>query len=301
MRDLEIGGFEPAIQPPETVAPDGLVFAFAERRLLVCTEPGDAGAAAGDPCARVLSLGELEALAARGRLDVVRRQFLGWIGRRQVHSAELAAVDRERVGAAYGLHGLRGLFGRLEEPLFWLAARAVQIVAWDRDHQFCGRCGAPTVAQAGERSRACSRCDLRHYPRLAPAVIVLIHDGDRLLLARSRHFPPGMYSTLAGFVEPGESLEQTIRREIREEVGVEVAEPRYFGSQPWPFPNSLMIGFLAAYAGGDLRFTEADGGDGEIEHAAWFPIDALPPVPPRISIARAMIDAYQSLAERPRS
>jgi NAD+ diphosphatase len=125
------------------------------------------------------------------------------------------------------------------------------------------------------------------YPRLSPAAIMLIYRGDELLLARSPHFPPGMYSALAGFVEPGESIEETVRREVREEVGVEVGEIRYFGSQPWPFPNSLMIGFLVEWADGEIRLGEPE----EIEDARWFRSEDLPPLPPKVSIARAMIDA----------
>jgi NAD+ diphosphatase len=127
-----------------------------------------------------------------------------------------------------------------------------------------------------------------YYPRLSPAAIMLVRRGDELLLARSPHFPPGMYSALAGFVEAGESIEETIRREVREEVGVEVGEVRYFGSQPWPFPNSLMIGFIAEYAGGELKIGEPE----EIEDARWYRLDDLPKLPPGVSIARAMIDAF---------
>ncbi len=183
--------------------------------------------------------------------------------------------------------GLRGLFALLDEDAFRLAVRAIQIVDWDRDHQFCGRCGEPTEEQAAERSKKCPRCGLTAYPRLSPAVIVLVARGDQILLARSPHFVAGMYSTLAGFVDPGETLEQAVAREIREEVGVEVTNVRYFGSQPWPFPNSLMIGFRADYAGGEIVI------DGEeIEDAGWFRAGGLPRIPPRISIARALIEDF---------
>jgi NAD+ diphosphatase len=122
---------------------------------------------------------------------------------------------------------------------------------------------------------------------LSPAIIVLVRDGSRVLLARSPGFPAGMYSVLAGFVEPGESIEETIKREVREEVGIEVKNIRYFGSQPWPFPNSLMIGFTAEYAGGELEIEPT-----EIEDAGWYEPGEFPPLPPRVSIARAMIDAF---------
>ena len=136
-------------------------------------------------------------------------------------------------------------------------------------------------------ARRCPRCGMVYYPRLSPAAIMLVRRGDELLLARSPHFPLGMYSALAGFVEAGESIEETIRREVREEVGVEVGEVRYFGSQPWPFPNSLMIGFIADYADGELKISDPL----EIEDARWYRLDDLPKLPPKVSIARAMIDA----------
>ena len=130
-------------------------------------------------------------------------------------------------------------------------------------------------------------CKLSVYPRISPAVIVLVERGDEILLARSPHFVPGVYSTLAGFVEPGETLEGTVRREIHEEVGVHVDNICYFGSQPWPFPNSLMIGFRADYASGDLTI------DGvEIEAAGWFRRDNLPKLPFKVSIARSLIEAF---------
>ena len=186
------------------------------------------------------------------------------------------------------LLGLRKLWGRLDEEAWKLAGRAVQIVEWDRNHRFCGRCGTPTTAHPSERSRTCPSCGLQHFPRLSPAVITLVEDDEgRALLARSPHFVPGVYSTIAGFVEPGESLEEAVAREVREEVGVELRDIRYFGSQPWPFPNSLMIGFTARYAGGEVRIDPT-----EIEDARWFTLDDLPLIPPRLSIARALIDDY---------
>ena len=133
----------------------------------------------------------------------------------------------------------------------------------------------------------CTRCGMMHYPRLSPAAIVLVRNGDQILLAHSPGFPKGLYSVLAGFVEPGESIEEAVVREVREEVGIEVTNVRYFGSQPWPAPNSLMVGFTADYTGGSL-IPEP----GEIEDAAWYTADDLPPLPPRLSIARAMIDDF---------
>jgi NAD+ diphosphatase len=193
-----------------------------------------------------------------------------------------------------GFEGLRRLWGRLDEEAWKLAGRAVQLVEWDRNHRFCGRCGAGTVPQTGERSRTCPACGLQHFPRLSPAVITLVEGDGRMLLARSPHFAPGVYSTIAGFVEPGESLEEAVAREIREEVGVEVRNVRYFGSQPWPFPNSLMIGFTAEHAGGEVRIDPA-----EIEDARWFSPDDLPQLPTSFSIARTLIDDFLARHRRP--
>ena len=200
---------------------------------------------------------------------------------------ELPAELEPPEGMAF--RGLRQLWGLLDEEAWRLAGRAVQIVDWDRNHRFCGRCGTPTGLNADERSRTCPRCGLQHFPRLSPAVIVLVTRGEEMLLARSPHFAKGVYSTLAGFVEPGESLEDTVAREVLEEVGVTLTGVRYFGSQPWPFPNSLMVGFTAQWAEGDLRPQP-----GEIEDARWFHPGELPLLPAPMSIARALIDSFLS-------
>ncbi len=201
------------------------------------------------------------------------------------YAVGLAEGTEPPEGTAF--QGLRRLWGLLDEETWKLAGRAVQIVEWERNHRFCGRCGAATERQQGELARACPRCGLQQFPRISPAVIVRVEHGDRILLARSPHFAPGVYSTLAGFVEPGESLEDTVIREVREETGVTVTNVRYFGSQPWPFPHSLMIGFVADYRSGEVRAQES-----EIEDVRWFGVDDLPGLPSRFSIARALIDEF---------
>ncbi|QIN82014.1 NAD(+) diphosphatase [Rubrobacter tropicus] len=182
---------------------------------------------------------------------------------------------------------LREIFAAVDEEFFAVAGRAKQIVGWHATHRFCGRCGGETEIASGELAMRCARCGMMHYPRVSPAVIVRVRRGDEILLARSPGFPKGMRSVLAGFVEPGESIEETIHREVREEVGLEVENLRYFGSQPWPFPNSLMIGFTADYAGGELTPEP-----GEIEAADWYRAGDLPQLPPKVSIARRMIDDF---------
>jgi len=183
--------------------------------------------------------------------------------------------------------GLRELFGAVSEEVFGYAGRAAQIIEWATTHRFCGRCSTPTERVDGERCMRCPKCGHLAYPRITPAIIVLVRRGDEALLARGARFPLPFYSTLAGFAEIGESLEETLAREVREEVGIEVKNIRYFGSQPWPFPNSLMVGFLAEWAAGEIKI---DGK--EILDAQWYGRGALPPIPPKISIARRLIDAW---------
>lgn len=183
--------------------------------------------------------------------------------------------------------GLRELYSLLGEREFMAAGTATQLLEWAATHAFCGRDATPTVRVPDERCMKCPACGLMAYPRISPAVIVLVRRGDEALLARNARFPLPFYSTLAGFVEVGESLEDCIGREIREEAGIEVKNPRYFGSQPWPFPHSLMVGFTAQWAGGDIHADER-----EILDARWWRADALPLVPPPLSIARRLIDAW---------
>lgn len=199
------------------------------------------------------------------------------------------AVEAGEPPGAPALTDLRLLWGRVDEVRWRMAGRAVQLVDWERSHRFCGRCGTPTEPAPGERARRCPSCGLLAFPRLAPAVIVLIErPGDRrALLARNVRFPGTMFSCLAGFVEPGETIEEAVRREVSEEVGVELGELRYWGSQPWPFPHSLMIGFTAEWRSGEIVCQE-----GEIAEARWFSPDELPDIPPGISIARALIDDW---------
>ena len=188
---------------------------------------------------------------------------------------------------------LRAFYGRAPEHHWLAAGRAVQIVEWARTNRFCGRCGEPTVPSAsGERAMRCAACGLLAFPRLSPAMITLVTRGDagpdqEALLARGVQWTVPMYSCLAGFVEPGESLESAVIREVFEEVAIVVRNPMYFGSQPWPFPNSLMIGFTAEYEAGDIACDPT-----EITDAGWYRRDELPMVPPGISIARRLIDAW---------
>jgi NAD+ diphosphatase len=182
---------------------------------------------------------------------------------------------------------LRETWNLLGEETFLEAGRARQIMEWAQETNFCGRCGQRMKDHETEGARICESCGLTVYPTVSPAIIVAVEREGKLLLARSPHFPKGRYSVLAGFVEPGETLEQAVDREVFEEVSVRVKEIRYFGSQPWPFPHSLMVGFSAVWESGELS---ADGK--EIEEAGWFSPEEFPEIPPPLSISRRLIDDF---------
>lgn len=208
---------------------------------------------------------------------------IGDLNGRPCHAADVAQFPDIPGGEATPL---RAIFQLAGPDTFALAGRATQLLDWQANHRFCGKCGTPTTMKTGELAMLCPACGLLAYPRISPAVMVLVRDGDKLLLGRSPHFKPGVFSALAGFVEPGETLEQCAAREVREEVGIEIANLRYFHSQPWPFPHSLMVAFFADYAGGTIT-----PDPNEIEAADWFSPDALPILPEPISISRRLIEA----------
>jgi NAD+ diphosphatase len=199
------------------------------------------------------------------------------------YAAEVEQLPSHLAGQ---LTPVRPLYSLAGEAAFVFAGRATQLLDWQKNHRYCGRCSTPTQMSVAEFSMACPSCGLVVYPRISPAVMVLVRRGDELLLARSPHFRPGMYSALAGFVEAGETLEQCAVREVREEVGIEIANLHYFHSQPWPFPDSLMLAFFADYVSGVITPDPS-----EIEAADWFARDGLPPLPEPESIARRLIDA----------
>jgi NAD+ diphosphatase len=219
-------------------------------------------------------------------LDPAKALPVGMFGDTYVRTAWVPETTPPLEGFAF--KGLRALFGRLDEPALAVAGRAFQIADWARSHQFCGVCGTRMTRADGERAMKCA-CGHVTYPRIAPAMMVLVRRGDAILLARNVAVPPGgRMSALAGFLEPGESAEEAVHREVKEEVGIEVKDLRYFASQSWPFPGSLMIAFTAEYAGGDIACDPA-----EIAEARWFgPGDALPELSPPQSISRALIDAH---------
>lgn len=189
--------------------------------------------------------------------------------------------------------GLRGFAQSAPYSIFMRAGIAYQLMNWIKNSQFCGRCSSPLHFHETERARTCKECGFLLYPTLSPAIIVAVQKGNLLLLARSPHFRPGMVSVLAGFVEMGETLEDTVRREVFEEVGVRVKNVRYFGSQPWPFPHSLMLGFTAEWESGEIQV------DGiEIESAGWYSVDNTPPLPSSVSIASQLIENWKKRVSR---
>ena len=262
--------FEPSARAPVNLEAPAWYFLFAGHDLVVV--PGAPCSLPGSGTVASLEIPE-DALVCVGALDGI--------------PCHAAAISPEAVTPGCERMSLRSLHGRLEEDLYAIAGRAIQLLRFAREHRHCGACGTAMEQVAHEHARLCPACGLQVYPRLSPAVIVLIHHERRVLLGWGRRFPEPVYSTLAGFVEPGESVEEAIHRELFEEVGVRVKNLRYFGSQAWPYPHALMLGFLAEWAEGEIRIQES-----ELVDAQWFSMDALPRLPPPVSIARRMIDAF---------
>ncbi|PKG31938.1 NAD(+) diphosphatase [Methanoregula sp.] len=215
--------------------------------------------------------------------DVLHSQYLGHREGVAWYAMEVAA-DTVIPGSVF-YPDTRDLYSLLPDNELAVAALAVRIIAFDRTTRFCGQCGSEMRQSGEERAKVCAACGQVTYPRISPAIIVLIQKDDHILLARSPRFPPGFHSVIAGFVAPGETLEEAVQREVREEVGIEVTNIRYLGSEPWPFPDSLMIGFAADYAGGEIVID-----NNEIVAAGWFDRAHLPDIPRKMSIARALID-----------
>lgn len=261
---------------PEHFAPEGAdhgeawYFVFSKGEIICRTEGGALSPVTGDDFRWF-------------DMEVSSKHFLGHYLNRPCFA--VAATGSPAQG--FSPMGLRNLLGRTDQSIFYLAGRAQQVIEWHETHRFCGRCGTEMEDHAQDRAKQCPSCGLINYPRLSPSIIVLVTRGEEMLLARNAAWPNGMYSTLAGFVEPGESIEQTVHREVFEEVGLRVDNLKYFGSQSWPFPNSLMLGFHAEYASGDIVCQE-----GEIADAQWFKPDNLPQIPPKTAISGWLIDEF---------
>lgn len=264
--------YEPAVTPNKKMVDKVYWFAFCVNKMLVKVDNDKYS---------IPYLNSLQQL----NISPVRTQYLGMLEGHPCYSAEISPDTSAPEGLVF--IDLRSLYGILEEDLFLLAGKAFQIISWDQSHQFCGRCGVQTQEQSGERAKICPKCGFISYPRICPAVITAILKEDKILLAHAKAFKGNIYSLIAGFLEPGETLEECVQREIMEEVGIKVKNAKYFSSQPWPFPNSMMIGFTAEYESGEIT---VDGE--EISEAGWFGVDNLPELPSEVSIARKIIDWY---------
>lgn len=224
----------------------------------------------------------------RLQFDPDQVQYLGRLAEKACFAANISKANLpELLPTSYSFIKIRQLFGILDSESYRFALRAAHIVTWRNNNQYCGRCASEMDNVAQELAMKCTACGYVVYPRISPAIIVAIIKGSEILLARSNRFPPGRYSVIAGFLEPGETLEDCVRREVKEEVGIEVDTITYFGNQPWPFPDSQMIGFTARYAGGEITID-----NNEIVAADWFTVDKFPDIPPKDSIARRLIDSF---------
>ena len=197
------------------------------------------------------------------------------------------AIDSPIVGhPRYEMCGLRASYAKLSSDLYQKAGKCQEILYWDQNTKYCGVCGAPMKLHT-EISKRCTECGKEVWPQLATAIIVLIHRGEEVLLVHARNFRGDFYGLVAGFVETGESLEEAVVREVREETSLEISNLRYFGSQPWPYPCGLMVGFHADYASGDIHLQRS-----ELSAGGWFRKDNLPHIPEKLSIARRLIDSW---------
>lgn len=217
--------------------------------------------------------------------DLQRTLYLGTLKDKHLFAGELAQDSLLLPG--WQLSSLKSLYSMLDEEMFALAGRALQFIHWDRTHQFCGHCGNPTFSKLNERCRECASCGECFYPKIAPVVMALIKKEGKILLARSSHFAGKSYSVIAGFVEPGETLEQSVAREVFEEVGIKVKNIQYFQSQPWPFSHSLIMAFTCDWLEGDIQIDPV-----EIEAADWFDLSNLPELPPELSLAYSLITSH---------
>ena len=265
--------FIPAAPYSPSSTQPGYWFAFKDSNLLVSVDTAHFS------LPLLINLEEL-------RLSPIRTQNLGTLAGVPCHSAELPPNAPAPQGLAFT--DLRSFYSAVEEDLFLLAGRALQIMSWDQTHQYCGRCGCRTETVPGEMAKICPTCKFMSYPRISPAIIVAVLKDDKILLTKYASAKRNWHTIIAGFMEPGETLEECVSREVLEEVGLKVKNIRYFGNQPWPFPNSLMIGFTAEWASGEIK---VDGK--EIAEGDWYSADNMPETPTQISISGEIIDWFK--------
>jgi len=264
--------FDSDFSHPEEITDNSLWFMIRDQKIIVFSEN------------ETSVIPEYKGLSNHGIVPE-HIQYMGSYNNIPCYASEIS--EQDEIPEFFSLHLPLSLVSKIDEDLVLLAGLANQLVNWSRNHRFCGKCGNLTKDKKDERAKICSDCDQIYYPRLSPAIIVAVLKDDKILLAHSQRFPSKFYSVLAGFVEPGENLVECVKREVREEVGIEVKDIKYFGSQPWPYPDSLMIAFTAEYDGGEIKVDET-----EITDAGWFAREDIPRIPPSISIARKLIDWF---------
>lgn len=273
MKDENYIWFTPGVQPPEHDKNQEIWFIFNGNKLMTQEIEGKG------VLPKVQDLHKYSSLYEHVH-------YIGQLRGKYCFTAELSKI--EIVENIYKFYDFRSIIPYMNDEEFLLCSKAIQVINWDKDHKFCGRCGSLMETSASERARTCPKCGLINYPRISPAIIVAITNGDKLLLAHNKNFKSGVYSLIAGFVEVGETFEQCVKREIMEEVGIKVKNIKYIQSQPWPFPNSLMIAFMAEYVEGEIN---PDGV--EIEDAGWYTTNNMPIIPPaKGSVARKLIDRF---------
>jgi len=215
--------------------------------------------------------------------------FIKYIGKLHHNNCfVLEFSTKKEVNSMGSWIALRQLYAIIDQAPMKAALYAYQIMVWNKKTQYCGQCGSTTqINTNGIVVKSCPKCKAEYYPKISPSIIVAVHNKDKILLAQHKRVTNGMYTVLAGFVDPGESLEECIHRELKEEAGIEVENIQYFGSQPWPFPDSLMIAFIAHYKKGVIR-PDKD----EIIDLKWFKAEEIPEWPDKVSIARTLIDSF---------
>lgn len=264
--------FIPSVTSPEEHLEQDLIFVFQKDLLLTRVD---------GTLQLIPTFQQIQALEP----SFSRKLYLGTLDGIHCYAAELDVCLK--LSGHYRFDGIRLLFKVLPEAVIKIAGKAFQILHWDSSHQFCGRCGNRTSTKADERVKICPTCGLQAYPRITPVIIVAVVRDGKLLLASNKSVRKDLYSLIAGFIEPGESFEEGVRREVREEVNIEIEDIHYFGSQSWPFPSSLIAGYTAHHRSGEII---PDGV--EIGHADWFSPDSMPPIPPPGSISRRLIDWF---------
>ncbi len=208
------------------------------------------------------------------------------IGELNGHPVKAYSIDSPSIDARYEMCGLRNSYYKLSREFYLKAGKCAELLYWNQNTKFCGVCGAPMEMHT-EISKRCTCCGKEVWPQLATAVIVLVHRGDEVLLVHARNFKSNFMGLVAGFVETGETLEEAVHREVKEETNLEITNLTYFGSQPWPYPCGLMVGFNADYVSGEIKLQTS-----ELARGAWFRKDNLPTIPEKLSIARMLIDAW---------